>query len=250
MKNSSVIVIPARMGSARLPRKPLADICGVPMIARVLMRAKEADIAEVVVACSEQEVAEVVKSYGGTPVLTDPALPSGTDRVYAAVDSLSKSYDIVVNLQGDLPTVDKETLASIINLLKNTSADMTTPGLIIKDAEVERFNSVNVVKIAASIAEGQKSGRALYFSRAPIPYGDGPKIQHMGIYAYRIEALRRYKSLPQTFLEKRERLEQLRALENGMNIQVAIVEMAPIEVDTQQDLEQARNFYSNVKNYL
>ncbi|MDR1365505.1 MAG: 3-deoxy-manno-octulosonate cytidylyltransferase [Holosporales bacterium] len=243
--DSTIIVIPARLASTRLPRKPLADICGIPMVARVLMRAKEADIADVIVACSEQEVAEVVSAYGGAPVMTNPNLSSGTDRVYAAVESLGKSYGIVVNLQGDLPTVDKSALSSVVELLKQTDADMTTPGLIIDNEDTDRFNSPNIVKIAASISQGQKSGRALYFSRAPIPYGDGPKIQHLGIYAYRIDALKKYTSLPQTFLEKRERLEQLRALENGMQIQVAIVDMAPIEVDTRQDLEQAREFYKH-----
>ncbi|MDR1031969.1 MAG: 3-deoxy-manno-octulosonate cytidylyltransferase [Holosporales bacterium] len=246
MKNdSTIIVIPARLASTRLPRKPLADICGMPMVARVLTRAKEADVADVIVACSEPEVAEAVSTYGGVPVITDPNLASGTDRVYAAVESLGKSYEIVVNLQGDLPTVDRNTLSSVVELLKQTDADMTTPGLIIENEDTDRFNSPNIVKIATSIAAGQKSGRALYFSRAPIPYGDGPKIQHLGIYAYRINALRKYTSLPQTFLEKRERLEQLRALENGMKIHVAIVDMAPIEVDTQQDLEQAREFYKH-----
>ncbi len=245
MKNKPIIVIPSRMASTRLARKPLADICGVPMVARVLMRAQEADIADVVVACSEQEVADVVKFYNGTPVLTDPNLPSGSDRVFAAVNSLSDGdrYDIIVNLQGDLPTVDKETLSSVIELLKNTDANISTPALVMAEGDEERFLSTDIVKIASSITAGQKSGRALYFSRAPIPYGDGIRLQHLGIYAYRRHALEKYVSLPQTVLEKRERLEQLRALENGMHIQAAVVDMQPIEVDTQKDLEQARRFY-------
>lgn len=239
-----IILIPARLASTRLPRKPLADIAGAPMIVQVWRRAVEADLARVVVACAEPEVAEAVRDHGGEAVLTDAGLPSGSDRIAQALDRLDPEgrFGAVVNVQGDLPTVDPASIRAALAPLADPAVDIATIAAPITDAQ-ERANP-NVVKVAAALSEETPIARALYFSRAPVPW-TGPDdalalFHHIGLYAYRRAALTRFVSLPPSPLEQREKLEQLRALEAGMRIDVARVDSIPLGVDTAADLERAR----------
>lgn len=235
-----IIVIPARMASTRLPGKPLADIGGKPMIVQVLDRARAAGIGPVAVACSEPAVAEAVIAAGGIAVMTDPDLPSGSDRVQAALDTLdpARVHDVVVNLQGDLPTIAPELLRAVLRALADPASDIgTLVAPISSDAERD---AASVVKVACAFAEGQDVATALYFSRAAIPWGEGPLWHHIGVYAYRRAALARFVALPPALLERRESLEQLRALEAGMRIACTRVDHAPFGVDTPADLERAR----------
>lgn len=235
-----VIAIPSRLGSTRLPNKPLADIQGDPMIVHVWRRACEADIGPVIVACAEQEIADVIAMAGGTAVMTDPDLPSGSDRVFAAVESLDpeRRHDVVVNMQGDLPTLDPASIRDAIAPLANPDVDIGTLAAIITD-DSER-NDPNAVKAVADLNHDKRVGRALYFSRAVVPTGDGPHFHHIGLYAFRRVALARFVSLPPGALEQREGLEQLRALEDGMRIDISLVDTVPDGVDTPADLERAR----------
>jgi 3-deoxy-manno-octulosonate cytidylyltransferase (CMP-KDO synthetase) len=234
-----VVVIPARMASTRLPNKPLADIHGEPMIVHVWRRATEAGIGPVIVACAEQEIADAVTAAGGIAVLTDPDLPSGSDRVHQALQSFDPDgkYDAVVNVQGDLPTIDAADIRAVFDPLVDPNVDIATLAAEITRQE-ERTNP-NVVKAVAAFGAGRVA-RALYFTRATAPHGDGPLYHHIGLYTYRRAALDRFVSLPPAELEKREKLEQLRALENGMVIAVALVNGVPLGVDTPEDLERAR----------
>lgn len=238
--SNPIVVIPARMASARLPGKPLADIAGRAMILHVMDRAREAGIGRVVVACSEEEVAAAVRADGGEAVMTDPDLPSGSDRVHAALCAIDpeRHHDIVVNLQGDLPTIEPETTRAVIRPLSDPGVDIATATVAIVRDE-ERSNP-NVVKAVCAFPPGAGVTRALYFTRATAPTGDGPLYHHIGIYAYRRAALERFVSMPPGILESRERLEQLRALEAGMRIDIALVDAAPLGVDTPEDLERAR----------
>ncbi len=233
----SIVLIPARLASTRLPNKPLADIGGKPMIVRVMERALAADIGPVVVAAAEAEIVEAVRAAGGDAVLTDPDLPSGSDRIMAALDQCDplSVYDRVVNVQGDLPTIDPQTIRDTLGALED--ADIATPVAEIVREE-ERTNP-NVVKAIFGA-----NRRALYFTRATAPTGEGPLYHHIGLYVYRRAALRRFVQLPPGLLEQRERLEQLRALEAGMQINVAIVDTVPLGVDTPADLERARVWYA------
>lgn len=235
-----LVLVPARMASTRLPGKPLADICGVPMIVQVWRRAMEAEVGPVVVAAAEPEIVEAVEQAGGRAVLTCPDHPSGSDRVFEALGTLDPQgkCDIVVNLQGDLPTLDPALVRSALAPLADSSCDIATLVAPIGDA-AER-DDPNVVKVALSLGEGADVGRALYFSRSPVPWGEGPYWHHIGLYAYRRAALERFVALPPGVLEQRERLEQLRALENGMRIDAAVVTTVPLGVDTPSDLERAR----------
>lgn len=234
-----VVVIPARMASTRLPNKPLADICGDPMIVQVWRRAIEADIGPVIVACAEQEIADAVHKAGGTAVLTDPDLPSGSDRVHQALQSFDpeENFDAIINVQGDLPTIDAEDIRAVFSPLSDPVVDIATLAAEIKREE-ERTNP-SVVKAVAAFGGGTVA-RALYFTRATAPTGDGPLYHHIGLYGYRRAALDRFVSLAPGELEQREKLEQLRALENGMVIAIALVKGVPLGVDTQEDLERAR----------
>lgn len=242
--SNPIIVIPARMASTRLPGKPLADIAGLPMIVQCLRRAEEAAVGPVIVACAEAEVADAVHAAGGRAVLTDPDLPSGSDRVAAALAEADPdtAFDAVINLQGDLPTLDPATVRAAWQVLADPVVDIATLAAPIRIAE-ERTNP-NVVKAVIALPEGASQasggGRALYFSRATVPAGDGPLFHHIGLYAYRRAALTRFVALPASPLEKREKLEQLRALEAGMRIDVALVDTVPLGVDTPADLERAR----------
>jgi 3-deoxy-manno-octulosonate cytidylyltransferase (CMP-KDO synthetase) len=235
-----IIVIPSRMASTRLPGKPLADIHGKPMIVHVLARAQEASIGPVAVACAEPEVADAVRAAGAVAVLTDPSLPSGSDRVHAALAVLDPQgkHDVVVNLQGDLPTIPAVQLRAVITPLSDPAVDIATLVAPIEDEAEAQLPSV--VKAACAFDRGRAVSMALYFSRAPIPAGEGPRWHHIGIYAYRRTALARYVALPESPLERREKLEQLRALEAGMRIACARVDHAPFGVDTPADLERAR----------
>lgn len=243
-----VIIIPARMHATRLPGKPLADINGEPMIVHVWRRAVQAGIGPVVVACSEQEVADAVQARGGTAIMTDPNHPSGSDRVWEALEKVDpeRQFGAVVNVQGDLPTLDPAIIRAVFDPLDQPGVDISTLVTEITVAE-ERANP-NVVKavvgFAPEIQRGFQSqarvGRALYFTRAAAPWGEGPLYHHIGLYAYRREALQRFVSLPQGVLEQREKLEQLRALENGMRIDAALVDTVPLGVDALADLERAR----------
>ena len=236
-----IVIIPARMASTRLPGKPLADIAGKPMILHMLARGREAGIGPVAVACGDPEIADAVRAAGGRAVLTDPNLPSGSDRVHIALAELDpdRAYDVVVNLQGDLPTLDPEALRLVITPLRDPNVDIGTLVVPIRD-EIEA-TTVSFVKAACAFAEGQTIAPALYFSRQAIPWGLGPRWHHIGIYAYRRAVLDRYVSLPPSPLEQREQLEQLRALENGMRISCARMEHGPFGVDTAEDLERARS---------
>ncbi|MDG4576521.1 MAG: 3-deoxy-manno-octulosonate cytidylyltransferase [Defluviicoccus sp.] len=239
-KPAPIIMIPARMASTRLPGKPLADILGAPMIVHVWRRACEADAGPVVVACAEPEIADAVTAAGGRAVLTSPDLPSGSDRIFAALEAADpdRRFDTVVNLQGDLPTINPVAIHAALKPLANPEVDIATLVALIADAE-ER-DDPNVVKAVVALAPGADTGRALYFSRCPVPWGEGAHYHHIGIYAYRRAALTRFVTLPPGILERRERLEQLRALENGMRIDAALVETVPFGVDTPIDLERAR----------
>lgn len=233
-------VIPARMASSRLPGKPLAEIHGVPMIVHVWQRAKAADLGRVVVAAAEPEIAEAIRAAGGEAVLTDPDLPSGSDRVFAAAEEVDPEgkFDGIINLQGDMPTFAPGLLRDLAAGLGTGEADIVTLAAEIEDP-AER-DDPNVVKPVIAMEPGTRVGRALYFTRATAPTGDGPLYHHIGIYGYTREALARFVALPPSPLEQREKLEQLRALEAGMRIDIAIVDTVPNGVDTPADLEQAR----------
>ena len=234
-----LILIPARMASTRLPGKPLADIHGLPMIVHVWRRAREANVGRVAVAAAEKEIAEAVTRAGGEAVLTSPDHPSGSDRIFEAMTKLDreKRHDVVVNLQGDLPTLDPVLVRAVAAASQSSGADIATLATEIRN-DSERTNP-NVTKAIVAL-EGDSQGRALYFTRATAPWGEGPLYHHIGIYAYRRAALERFVKLPPSPLEKREKLEQLRALEAGMTIIVKIVDAAPLSVDTPADLERAR----------
>jgi 3-deoxy-manno-octulosonate cytidylyltransferase (CMP-KDO synthetase) len=235
-----IILIPARLQSVRLPDKPLADIAGEAMIVHVMRRAEEAGLGRVVVACAEREIADAVTAAGGEAVLTRPDHPSGSDRIHEAlmiVDAEGR-HDAVVNLQGDLPTLASELPRAALSLLADPAVEIGTLAAEIRDP-AER-DDPNVVKAVVSAAEGAARGRAVYFTRATAPSGEGPLWHHIGLYAYRRAALERFIALPPSPLEQRERLEQLRALEAGMRIDVAFVDTVPLGVDTPRDLARAR----------
>ena len=235
-----LVVIPARLQASRLPGKPLEKIGGEAMIVQVWRRAVEADLGPVLVATDSLEIADAVEAAGGRALLTRSDHASGSDRVYEAVSKIDPegTYEIVVNLQGDLPTLQPELLAACVAPLHQGEADIATLAAEIQD-EAER-DDPHVVKVIATPASGSRALRALYFTRATAPAGEGPLYHHIGLYAFRREALQRFVSLPPSPLERRERLEQLRALEDGMRIDVALVDTVPLGVDTPADLERAR----------
>jgi 3-deoxy-manno-octulosonate cytidylyltransferase (CMP-KDO synthetase) len=235
-----IILIPARLGSTRLPNKVLADIAGQPMITHVLQRAREAGLGPVAVACGEAEIAASVRAAGGEAVMTDPDLPSGSDRICAALQVLDpeERFDTVINLQGDLPSIDPAYLRAVLLPLQDPQCDIAT--LVAPITSGAEAAAPSVVKCVCAFAEGQSVAPALYFSRNPVPSGEGPLWHHIGIYAYRRAALARFVSLPPSALELREKLEQLRALEAGMRIGAARVAVAPFGVDTPEDLAHAR----------
>lgn len=237
--SSAVIVIPARMQATRLPGKPLAEIHGEPMIVHVWRRAMAAESGRVVVATDAEEIVAAVRSAGGEAVMTRADHASGSDRVFEAVSRIDPDADaeLVVNLQGDLPTLDPKLVATCLATLAGKGPDIATLAAEIRDPD-ERDNP-NVVKVVGTPL-GKERLRALYFTRATAPHGEGPLYHHIGIYAYRRNALERFIAMPPSALERREKLEQLRALEGGMRIDVAVVDTVPLGVDTPADLERAR----------
>lgn len=240
LPKNPIVIIPARMASSRLPGKPLANIHGEPMIVHVWRRALEADIGDVVVACAEREVAQAVTAAGGLAVMTDPDLPSGSDRIHQALLAIDPkgAHDAVINVQGDLPTIEAEVIRKVFAPLGKEQVDIST--LICEITEESERTNPNVVKAVVGLEAGATVGRALYFTRATAPTGDGPLYHHIGLYAFRRSALERFVTLAPGILEQRERLEQLRALENGMRIDVSLVRTVPLGVDTPEDLERAK----------
>jgi 3-deoxy-manno-octulosonate cytidylyltransferase (CMP-KDO synthetase) len=240
-----IIVIPSRLASTRLPGKPLADIHGKAMIVHVLERALAADLGPVIVACAEPEIAAAVAAAGGRAILTRPDHPSGSDRIWEALGQADPAgrHDVVVNVQGDLPTIPPADIRAALAPLAEPAVDIATLAAAIHRAE-ERANP-NVVKVAAALGAERRVARALYFSRAPVPWaGEAdalPLFHHIGLYAYRRAALARFVALPPSPLELREKLEQLRALEAGMRLDVALVDSVPLGVDTPADLARARD---------
>lgn len=236
----NLIVIPARLKATRLPHKPLADIGGEPMIVHVWRRAVEADCGKVLVVADAEPICEAVRRAGGEALMTSPDHQSGSDRIFEAVSELDPDgrLETIVNLQGDLPTIDPGLVRACIGALDEGADIGTIAAEIVR--EEERYDP-NVVKVVGAVLGGGRL-RALYFTRATAPHGEGPLYHHIGLYAYRREALSRFVSLPPSALEKREKLEQLRALENGMRIDVALVDTVPLGVDTPADLERAREF--------
>lgn len=238
-ENRVLVLIPARMAATRLPGKPLLDINGLPMIVHVLRRAEAARIGRVAVATDTPEIAAAVRANGGEVVMTRADHPSGSDRIHEAMRLLDPDgqAEIVVNLQGDFPTISPQNIRDVLPPLDDPAVDIATLAAEIHTEE-EALNP-NVVKAVGSPIGGRRL-RALYFTRATAPSGDGPRYHHIGLYAYRRPALQRFVQLPPSPLEKQEKLEQLRALEAGMRIDVTVVDTVPRGVDTPADLETAR----------
>jgi len=236
---STVILIPARLASTRIPRKPLADIEGRPMIVHVAERARESGAGRVVVATDSSEIADVVEARGFDAVMTSAEHESGSDRVLEALRRIDPDgvIDTIINLQGDLPTIEAAAVHAVLRPLESHEVDIATLGVEIVDEEEKK--NPNVVKIVGSPI-GESRLKALYFTRATAPWGEGPLYHHVGIYAYRRSSLERFVALGPSVLERRERLEQLRALEAGMRIDAQVIDTVPLGVDTQQDLERAR----------
>ena len=237
-----IVLIPARLAATRLPNKPLAEIAGVPMIVHVWRRAVAAAVGPVVVACGDRAIAETVERAGGRAVMTDPALPTGSDRIHAALAQIDpqRAHDAVVNVQGDMPMLDPSAIGVALGALAESDADIAT--LAAEIADPADLHAISVNKVVAGFADPARPARALYFSKAPVPWGEGPHYEHIGLYVYRRAALDRFVALPRGILEQRERLEQLRALEAGMRIWVALIDPARlgVQVDTADDLARAR----------
>lgn len=238
-----LVLIPARMAATRLPGKPLADIAGLPMIVHVMRRAEAAGIGRVAVATDTDEIAAVVTAHGGEAVMTRPTHPSGSDRIHEAMQKLDPDgkAEIVINLQGDFPTITPQTIREVLPPFDDPAVDIVTLASQIHTEEEDLAPSV-VKAIGSPI--GPRRMRALYFTRATAPYGNGPRYHHIGLYAYRRAALERFVSLPPSPLERQESLEQLRAVEAGMRIDIIIVDSVPRGVDTPPDLETARSILS------
>jgi len=240
-----IILIPARLAASRLPGKPLADIAGVPMIVHVWRRALAAEIGPVVVACGDRAIADAVETAGGRAVMTDPRHPTGSDRIHEAISHLDpgRSHDVVVNVQGDLPLLDPAAVRVAVAGLADPEFDIATLAAVIEDEAALHETSVN--KVVAGFADPTRPARVLYFSKAAVPWGEGPHYEHIGLYAYRREALERFVGLPRGVLEQREHLEQLRALEAGMRISVSLIEAGRlgVQVDTPADLARARELF-------
>lgn len=234
-----LVLIPARMASTRLPDKPLLDIHGLPMIVHVLKRAQEADVGAVAVATDTKAIADAIRDHGGTAVLTGEHHPSGSDRIHEALGRLDPEgrHDILVNVQGDLPTISPGAIRASLGPMADPAVALATLIAEIHDA-ADRTAS-QVVKFVGTALGGGRH-RALYFTRATAPWGEGPLWHHIGLYAWRRTALARFVALPPSPLELREKLEQLRAMEAGMRIDAMEVDEVPLGVDTPADLEKAR----------
>jgi len=243
-----IVMIPARLAASRLPRKPLADIAGAPMILHVWRRAIAAEVGPVVVASADREIADIVEREGGRAVLTDPDLPTGSDRIHAAMTALDpeRHHDAVINVQGDMPMLDPAAIRVAVEALADPETDIATLAAEIADPAALADTSVN--KVVAGFVDPVRPARALYFSKAVVPWGEGPHYEHIGLYAYRRAALERFVALPRGILEQREHLEQLRALEAGMRFSVSLIDKARlgVQVDTPADLEMARALMSAI----
>jgi 3-deoxy-manno-octulosonate cytidylyltransferase (CMP-KDO synthetase) len=238
-----LVIIPARMAATRLPNKPMAEIAGEAMIVHVWRRAIEAGIGPVIVATDAEEIAASIRAAGGVAVMTRADHPSGSDRVFEALETYDPDgvHDIIVNVQGDLPTIDPRIIAASLLPLANPGVDISTLAAII--TREEEKSASQVVKVVGSPITPHHL-RALYFTRATAPWGEGDLLHHIGLYAWRRSALRRFVSLPPSMLELREKLEQLRALEAGMRVDCVIVDTVPLGVDTPEDLARAREILS------
>ena len=235
-----IVLIPARLAATRLPGKPLADIAGTPMIVRVLRQAEAAGIGPVAVAAGDAEIVAAVEAAGGRAVLTDPDLPSGSDRIVAALAELDRErrHDVVINLQGDIPFVRPEAVAAVARLLaEQPGCDLAT--VMVAEADPAERTNPDIPKVVAAMQADGRTARALYFTRSTL-YGEGPVWLHHGVYGFRRGALERFCAAPPSPLERRERLEQLRALELGLSVWAAVIDEAPISVDNPADLERAR----------
>ena len=240
-----IILIPARMASSRLPDKPLADIAGKPMIAHMVSIAHRANLGKTYVACDGDAIARAVERAGGVAVLTDPALPSGSDRIHQALRTIDpdQKHDIIINLQGDMPTLDPQLITRLLALMDQAHIDIAT--LAAPITEYADHHDPAIVKPIIAFNPDKTRGKALYFTRTAAPHGQSPLYHHIGLYAYRRAALDRFVSLPPSPLEQCEKLEQLRALEAGMHIEIAIVDTIPLGVDTEETLQQARTYYES-----
>jgi 3-deoxy-manno-octulosonate cytidylyltransferase (CMP-KDO synthetase) len=243
-----IVLIPARMAATRLPGKPLAEIAGIPMIVRVLRQAEAAQVGPAAVAAGDPEIVEAVRAAGGTAVLTDPDLPSGSDRIVAALAELDPGgrHDVVINLQGDIPFVRPDAVQAVAKLLEaQPGCDIAT--VMVAEADPAERTNPDIPKVVAAMEADGRSARALYFTRSVL-YGEAPVWLHHGIYGFRRAALERFCKAPPSPLEMRERLEQLRALELGLSIWAAVIDEAPISVDNPADLERARAHAQHLKN--
>jgi 3-deoxy-manno-octulosonate cytidylyltransferase (CMP-KDO synthetase) len=249
-ENTVAVFIPARLNSSRLPRKMLEPINGKPLLLHVLDRANSLNLYKCYVACCCEELKKVVEEHGGKAILTDPELPSGTDRVFAALETLDdeEKPEFVVNLQGDTAVFDENVLPVILNVLRaDSSIDITTP--VTLDESASSIKNENVVKVVFDNMEKNQPGKAFYFSRSFIPHGTTFCYSHIGIYAYRYKALKQFVSLPSSFLENSERLEQLRAIQNGLNVWAIPVDCTAISVDVEEDLKRVLNFLNSKRGY-
>ncbi|MET3613608.1 3-deoxy-manno-octulosonate cytidylyltransferase (CMP-KDO synthetase) [Rhizobium aquaticum] len=241
--DQSLVLIPARMASTRLPGKPMADICGAPMIVQVVRRAMEANVGRVVAAVDHEETFNAVTAAGFEAVMTREDHQSGSDRIFEALEKADPQVRAryIINVQGDLPTIEPETVRAALAPLEDETVDIAT--LTVEITDEEEKTAPSVVKVIGSPVSETRL-RALYFTRATAPWGEGPLYHHIGLYAYRRESLKRFVSLKPSVLEMREKLEQLRALEAGMRIDAEIVHAVPLGVDTPADLEKARRVLS------
>jgi 3-deoxy-manno-octulosonate cytidylyltransferase (CMP-KDO synthetase) len=246
-----IILIPARLAATRLPGKPLADIAGTPMVVHVWRRAVAAELGPVVVACGDPAIADAVERAGGRAVMTEPSLPTGSDRIHEAITQIDpeREHDAVINVQGDLPLLDPSAIRVALAGLADAETDIATLAAVIDSAAALEDDSVN--KVVAGFADPTRPARALYFSKAVVPWGAGPHYEHIGLYAYRRTALERFVGLPRGVLEQREHLEQLRALEAGMRISVSLIDAAwlGVQVDTPADLARARQLAEHAEHH-
>ncbi|RCL00158.1 MAG: 3-deoxy-manno-octulosonate cytidylyltransferase (CMP-KDO synthetase) [Candidatus Tokpelaia sp. JSC188] len=248
MSSYCLVIIPARMSSTRLPGKPLADIAGYPMVVHVALRARAAKLGRIVIATDSPDIKSATESHGFEVIMTREDHESGSDRIYEALAKIDPNgrFNVIINLQSDLPTISPESILSTVHALTESPADIAT--LCSKITYKEEKNDPNVVKIVGTPLDNNRL-RALYFTRAKAPYGHGPFYHHIGLYVYRRKALKRFVSLGPSILEKREKLEQLRALEDNMRIDVSIIKTAPFNVDTQEDLTRIRTILKNKSLY-
>ena len=242
--SQTLTIIPARYASARLPGKPLIDIAGKPMIIRVFEQAKNANLGKIIVATDDERIKEVIENFGGEAILTSKQHASGTDRIYEALSKIDPEgkYDRILNLQGDVPLIESQAIHSSFKPLNDSSVDIATIATLISDTH--QHDDPNFVKAIGTQVEENRF-RAIYFTRANAPSGNGPHYLHIGLYAYRRKALERFVSLPQSTLEVREKLEQLRAIEDGMRIDFSLIDSKPIDVNTQDDVHELEKMLSN-----